>query len=482
MSAFTPSKYQLVKSQKYRYYYFMMPNSFAISNFLSAVAHRGRTIIGMPHEDRKKVTSDKVIELCHKLLSSKGEASGIALSFEILDCYQYLPRQEKLLFFKALLSEFSAPQEQALNAARAFLESPSDSNLALLSEMSEPMRRRLILRLNQADNATLLLIKMREDLLEFMREVPELSDVDKDFKKLFTSWFNGGFLNLKRLDWSSSASILEKIIRYEAVHNMSGWDDLRKRLDPPDRHIYGFFHPRLEEEPLIFVEVALTADKPQEIGFILEDGREFLNPESAKTATFYSISNCQKGLRGIPLGSFLIKQVVEDLRETFPALEEFVTLSPIPGFARWLNNFLDDETKLLPAEIRSALLELKNTEWLEDENAISRISGAVQLAVAYYITYEKDRNELPLDSVAKFHLGNGARLERTNWPADLSKTGLKNSFGAMVNYSYRLHEIEKNHERFVEKGEITTSSAISRSAKGFMNNLTLLESTIDDIA
>ncbi len=460
----------------------MMPNSFAISNFLSAVAHRGRTIIGMSREDRKQVTSEKVIELCHKLLSSKGEASGIALSFEILDCYQYLPPHEKFLFFKALLSEFSAPQDLAVNAARAFLDSPSDSNLALLSEISEPMRRRLILRLNQADNATLLLIKMREDLLEFIKDDPSLRDVDTDFKKLFTSWFNGGFLNLKRLDWSSSASILEKIIRYEAVHNMSGWDDLRKRLDPPDRHIYGFFHPRLKEEPLIFVEVALTADKPEEIGFILEDERQFLDAEAAKTATFYSISNCQKGLRGIPLGSFLIKQVVEDLRETFPALEEFVTLSPIPGFSRWLNNLLEDETVDLPSDMKSALLELKDGKWVDDPIAISNLSSAVHSAVAYYITLEKDRNDLPLDSVAKFHLGNGARLERTNWPSDLSQTGLKNSFGAMVNYGYRLNEIERNHERFVENGEISTSSSIARSAKTFQNNLILLETVINDIA
>ncbi|MEP2948277.1 MAG: malonyl-CoA decarboxylase family protein [Lentilitoribacter sp.] len=436
----------------------------------------------MSREDRKQVTSEKVIELCHKLLSSKGEASGIALSFEILDCYQYLPPHEKFLFFKALLSEFSAPQDLAVNAARAFLDSPSDSNLALLSEISEPMRRRLILRLNQADNATLLLIKMREDLLEFIKVDPSLKDVDTDFKKLFTSWFNGGFLNLKRLDWSSSASILEKIIRYEAVHNMSGWDDLRKRLDPPDRHIYGFFHPRLKEEPLIFVEVALTADKPEEIGFILEDERQFLDAEVAKTATFYSISNCQKGLRGIPLGSFLIKQVVEDLRETFPALEEFVTLSPIPGFSRWLNNLLDDETVDLPSDIKSALLELKEGKWVDDPIAISNLSSAVHSAVAYYITLEKDRKDLPLDSVAKFHLGNGARLERTNWPSDLSHTGLKNSFGAMVNYGYRLNEIERNHERFVENGEISTSSSIARSAKTFQNNLILLETVINDIA
>lgn len=436
----------------------------------------------MSRQDRRKVTSEKVIELCHKLLSSKGEASGIALSFEILDCYQYLPTKEKSLFFKALLSEFSAQKDLAVNAAQAYLESPSDSNLALLSEISEPMRRRLILRLNQADNATLLLIKMREDLLEFIKDDPSLIDVDTDFKKLFTSWFNGGFLNLKRLDWSSSASILEKIIRYEAVHNMSGWNDLRKRLDPPDRHIYGFFHPRLKEEPLIFVEVALTADKPKEIGFILEDERQILDADSAKTATFYSISNCQKGLRGIPLGSFLIKQVVEDLREAFPALEEFVTLSPIPGFSKWLNNLLNDETIALPSDTRFALLRLKNGDWLKDDNEISNISSVVHSAIAFYITLQKDRHKLPQDSVAKFHLGNGAQLERTNWPSDLSQTGLKKSFGAMVNYSYRLNEIEKNHERFVEKGEIAVSSTISRSARSFQNNLTLLERTINDIA
>lgn len=460
----------------------MLPNSFAISGFLSAVAHRGRAIIGLPDADRQKVTSGKVIELCHKLLSSKGEASGIALSFEILNCYQYLSEGEKLSFFQTLNFEFSAPKTTAIEAAQNYLDDPSDANLSDLSEASEPLRRRLILRLNQAPNATLMLIKMREDLLTCFKKNPDLVEVDTDFRKLFTSWFNGGFLNLKRLDWSSSASILEKIIRYEAVHNIDGWDDLRKRLDPPDRHIYGFFHPRLEEEPLIFVEVALTMDKPSQIEFILDTSREELDPLLAKTAVFYSISNCQQGLRGIPLGSFLIKQVVEDLRGTFVSLKDYVTLSPVPSYSSWVDELLNNEAVELSKPQREALSSLIEGQWVDDSKLAAEMEPLVHSSIASYLVQQKNAHGLPKDLVARFHLGNGAQLERINWPADCSLTGLKASYGAMVNYSYKLEDIEKNHERFVENGEIATSSNVDRLARTFDNSITLLESSANNVA
>lgn len=460
----------------------MLPNSFAISGFLSAVAHRGRAIIGISDSDRQKVTSGKVIELCHKLLSSNGEASGIALSFEILNRYQYLSDDEKMDFFQALHSEFSAPKISALEAAQNYLDDPSDANLSSLSEASEPSRRRLILRLNQAPNATLMLIKMREDLLGCLKTDPNLVAVDADFKKLFTSWFNGGFLNLKRLDWSSSASVLEKIIQYEAVHDIAGWDDLRKRLDPPDRHIYGFFHPRLDDEPLIFVEVALTVDKPSQIGSILDASREVIDPSLAKTAVFYSISNCQQGLRGVPLGSFLIKQVVEDLRGSFTDLKDYVTLSPVPSYSNWVNQLLNDGTIELSKGQKEALLSLIDGQWVDDPKLTSEMEPLVHSSIASYLVQQKNGRGLPKDPVARFHLGNGAQLERINWPADLSTVGLKASYGAMVNYSYKLADIEKNHERFVESGEISTSTNVDRLARTFDNSITLLESNTNDVA
>lgn len=459
----------------------MLPNSFAISGFLSAVAHRGRAIIGLSDSDRQKVTSDKIMELCHKLLSSKGEASGIALSFEILSCYQYLSDDEKLNFFQSLNFELSASRETVMEAAQNYLNDPSGAKLIRLSEASEPLRRRLIIRLNQAPNATLMLIKMREDLLACIKKDSTLAEVDADFKKIFTSWFNGGFLNLKRLDWSSSASILEKIIQYEAVHSIEGWEDLRKRLDPSDRHIYGFFHPRLEEEPLIFVEVALTAEKPSQIGFILNTERDVLAPSSAKTAVFYSISNCQQGLRGIPLGSFLIKQVVEDLRGAFPNLKEYVTLSPIPTYSTWVNKLLADETVELSKKQLDALSSLVEGQWIEDPKLVAEIEPVVYSSIASYLVQQKNGYGLPKDPVARFHLGNGAQLERVNWPADLSDAGLKASNGAMVNYSYKLEDIERNHEDFVDTGKIATSSGVDRLARTFDNGITLLESSANNI-
>lgn len=451
----------------------------SISEFISAVAHRGRSIIGVSVSDRQKITSEDVADLCHQLLSSKGEASGIALSFEILSCYQQLDKDEKLRFFNRLIDEFSASPELVAKAAEEYLNDPSDKNLNRLTDVSEPSRRQLILRLNQAPNATLNLIKMREDLLGFLREYPDLADIDRDFSKLFRSWFNGGFLQLQRLDWSSSASILEKIIEYEAVHNMSGWGELRERLDPPDRHIYGFFHPRLNEEPLIFVEVALMANKPSQISAILDKERDFLPAETAKTAVFYSISNCQKGLRGIPLGSFLIKQVVQDLKDSYPSLKEYVTLSPVPSFANWINDLLRDHESdfQLSDDQKNQLEELKSLDWQSDPAVAQKLGNTVQAALAWYLTHQKNAKSEPKDPVARFHLGNGARLERINWPADISGHGIEQSYGAMVNYSYRLDDIEQNHEKFVESGEVSVSSSVARQSRTFDSYLTLVEKT-----
>lgn len=449
-----------------------MPTTSPFSEFLSAVAQRGRSIIGIGATDDSELSSQNVISLCHKLLSSNGEASGIALSFEILQRYQLLDEEERLKFFHALYNQFAADHSVVESAAKNYLDDPSMQNLGALSHSVEPPRRKLIIRLNQAPNATLLLINMRADLLEMVPENTELKEVDRDFATLFASWFNGGFLQLRSLDWSSPAEMLEKLMRYEAVHGMAGWSDLRERIAPQDRLIYGFFHPRLGNEPLIFIEVALMKDMPSNIGSILEPDAPPLDPATVRTAVFYSISNCQKGLRGIPLGSFLIKQVVEDLKKSYPDLKDFVTLSPVPGFASWLKDLASDEIEeepnfMLAQKSKDELSKLIEGEWVSDEAASEPLKSIISGAAAHYLSLEKDSRNKPIDPVAKFHLGNGARLERINWPADLSENGLKSSLGLMVNYSYRLNEIEKNHELFVRTGEVKVSTEVSASAKSF---------------
>jgi len=452
-----------------------MPATSAFTEFLSSIALRGRSIIGIGNKTRQEIDSSDIVSLCHKLLSSKGEASGIALSFEILNRYQHLNGDEKTKFFLALYNQFSANPDLIDVAARNYLEDPSIKNMGLLSDATEPTRRKMIIRLNQAPNATQMLIEMRADLLDRLSGNAELREVDRDFSKLFASWFNSGFLQLRKLDWSSPGTVLDNIIRYEAVHGMSGWEDLRKRIAPPDRLIYGFFHPRLRDEPLIFIEVALMMEIPEEISSILDDNLDGIDPQDANTAVFYSISNCQKGLRGVPLGSFLIKQVVEDLKKNFPHLSEYITLSPVPGFAKWLERLANNDHSNLDIKLSgSALTNLKRLlqlGWVGDIEQVQDLMQEMTSAMAWYLTSEKNDSSRPLDPVAKFHLGNGAQLERINWPADVTENGLASSLGAMVNYRYKLNEIELNHERFVETGQVKVSPEVQRLVKKFEKSL-----------
>ena len=449
-----------------------MSTSSPFSEFLSAVAQRGRSIIGIRASDEREISSSDVIALCHKLLSSNGEASGIALSFEILERYQLLDDHEKLSFFKGLGDEFAANGALVQETARAYLEDPTRQNLGVLSRATVPPRRNLIIRLNQAPNATFQLISMRSDLLDYLPDHAELKEVDRDFVTLFASWFNGGFLQLRSLDWKSPAEMLEKLMRYEAVHGMAGWSELRERIAPPDRLIFGFFHPRLGNEPLIFIEIALMKQMPSNIASILEPDAPPLDPASVRTAVFYSISNCQKGLRGIPLGSFLIKQVVEELKRSFPELKEFVTLSPVPGFGNWLRKLTADQTgddglSALPKTDIDQLRQVVENDWVSDPTRTEPLKKMISAAAAHYLSAEKDPKNKPVDPVAKFHLGNGAKLERINWPADHSDNGVDASFGLMVNYLYDLNEIERNHEVFVRTGEVKVSSEVSSLAKSF---------------
>ncbi len=322
----------------------------------------------------------------------------------------------------------------------------------------------MLRRLNLAPGNTLGLVKMREDLLEAMSAHPALAALDRDFVHLFASWFNRGFLMVRRIEWSSPAHILEKIIRYEAVHEIRSWDDLRRRIDPPDRRCYAFFHPSLADEPLIFVEVALTHEMPSAIEPILAENRMPLPPEQATHAVFYSISNCQKGLSAISFGSFLIKQVVEELRRDLPALSTFVTLSPVPGFRAWVDRQRAEPTSPFLAPEDRAVLDDAEDERL-DAPDLAPFRAVTERLLARYLVEARTPQGRVIDPVARFHLGNGARLERLNPLADFSEKGWRESYAAMVNYLYDLPAIEENHEKFAIRGLVTASASVQEAAR-----------------
>ena len=362
-------------------------------------------------------------------------------------------------FFRALADDFGPDRERVRDAIANF---GSDGDEAAASEVhyaSEPRRHELFRRLNRAPGGTAALVAMRADLLQLVKQNPSLAIVDRDFLHLFGSWFNRGFLVLRRIDWSSPAALLEKIIRYEAVHEIGDWDELRRRIDPADRRCYAFFHPRLIDEPLIFVEVALTLTSPAAIAPLLAEKREHLSPDKARVATFYSISNCQQGLAGVNFGNFLIKQVVEEIRRELPAIETFVTLSPVPGFRAWLETTEDPAI----APLKSAALQLAAEDnWPTRPASRRGCARPSSRSPRYYFLKARRPDGRVLDPVARFHLGNGARLERIDWEGDLSPKGLAESFGIMVNYLYDLDEIERNHEAFVNRGQIAASAAVKK--------------------
>jgi malonyl-CoA decarboxylase len=292
--------------------------------------------------------------------------------------------------------------------------------------------------------------------------LPGLGAGDSDFSHLFTSWFNRGFLQLRSIDWTTPAHILEKIIRYEAVHAIGDWNVLRNRLAPSDRRCFAFFHPQLADEPLIFVEVALTRSIPDKIGPLLDNKREAIAANDADTAVFYSISNCQSGLRGISFGNFLIKQVVEELRRELPALKNFVTLSPVPGFGRWLKTACVESDTTLELDRLRQLLE--NAGWENNETLTAEIHPLLLRAATHYFLNARTANGRLIDPVARFHLGNGARLERLNYLGDVSAKAMRESHGLMVNYLYKLDDIERNHEAYAERGEVIASANLRKPA------------------
>jgi malonyl-CoA decarboxylase len=441
-------------------------NTSFFGELLQTISDRGRSLID--RRERRGVTpesTENLVDLCEELLSNRGEASGAALAREILALYDELTIGPRIAFFESLATKFGPDKARIEAALQAWRDAPSDITAAALHEASEPRRQELLRRLNLAPQGTKALVEMRGQLLDVLGRREDLAAVDSDFEHLFSSWFNRGFLVMRRIDWSTPAVILEKIIRYEAVHQIRDWDDLRARIDPPDRRCYAFFHPALVDEPLIFVEVALTRDIPRGIAPILATRREPLDPDRATTAVFYSISNCQRGLAGVSFGSFLIKQVVAEVGREMPRLSTFVTLSPVPGFAAWLTRQRASAAPTIPEADRAALAALDSDNWWESQGAIEQLREPMLRAAATYFMAGRTASGAPIDPVARFHLGNGARLERLDWPADLSERGRKQSYGLMVNYLYDLGDIEKNHEAYAESRAVIAAGPIRKLAR-----------------
>ena len=403
--------------------------------------------------------SDKrpIEEMCRALLTSAGEVSGLKVASAILTRFSQMDSEQKRAFFHYLTEELDVDTELIEASARAYGETRTPDHLEQLTRASEPTRQELLRRLNQVPGATPRLVAMRLDLLDLLDQHPEFGRTDLDFVHLFSSWFNRGFLVLRRIDWDTPATILEKIIQYEAVHAINDWNDLRRRIEPEDRHCFAYFHPVMPDEPLIFVEIALSKGVPGSVQDVLSEDREILTESQADTAVFYSISNCQRGLSGISFGNSLIKQVVEDLSRDLPHLKTFVTLSPVPGFGRWLEMRCSRQADEVAGDILDAVIQVENTG---ERSTLSEFSNELRAFAAHYLVNEKRPDGQPLDPVARFHLGNGALIHDIHAMADISDNGLRQSCGVMVNYLYDLARVEQNHEEFVDDQTVVRSRGV----------------------
>lgn len=458
-------------------------------NIIDSIADRGRELLGL---DNQQASTQNLYDLCQRLLAGRGEASGIALSQEILRLYRDMLDADKLAFFELLAEKFEPNLEKILSVVAKYQHSHAPEDLIELNAVVEAPRQELFRRLNMAPNGTGSLVALRADLLAQLKTHPALIAVDADLKHILSSWFNRGFLQLRNIDWTSPAYILEKLINYESVHEIRGWDDLRRRLIK-DRRCFAFFHPAMPDEPLIFIEVAFVRGLSGKIHMLIDPSAPELDPKQADTAIFYSINNTQRGLRGISFGNFLIKQVLTEVTTELPWIKVSSTLSPVPSFASALQQWLREDTDS-PKHLRfndicqrhSTTLSKLATQYgidphlalpaslqtlLQNSSALNNpaLSPLLsELALCHLTTL--DANGRLADPVATFHLSNGARLERINTHADMSAPGIASSYGVMVNYLYDLKDVETNHEAFVSQGKIMLSDALAKKLKLFAKN------------
>ena len=410
-----------------------------------------------------------------------GEVSARARAAALGRAYLALDQVGRGRFLSILAKDYDVDRA-AVDAALVAVQRADDtaSRLGAEAELRRALvapRVKLLTQFNALPDGVKFLVDLRQVLVPLARRDPVLRALEADVKDLLAAWFDIDFLELRRIAWDTSpAALLEKLIAYEAVHAIRGWDDLKNRLDS-DRRCFAYFHPRMPDEPLIFVEVALVNGMAANVQALLDEKAPVVDPDEADTAIFYSISNCQRGLAGISFGNFLIKRVVDRLSHEHPKLRTYATLSPIPGFRTWLDGRLREGEPglLLPAE-RKALkaagtgtygakgtlkMLLARPDWHTDENAVKALRGPLLRLCARYLSRERRPGTTQaLDPVAHFHLTNGARMERLNWLGDTSKNGFAQSAGLMINYLYKLSDIDDNHEAYTAKGRVTVSSAI----------------------
>ena len=428
-----------------------------LKKIISSIADAGQKIFKKPKI--KSNDLDSIINLCDELLSNKGIVFGITVARDITNLYQELSHENKLIFFKKINEKYKPNYGEVDSAVKLYTQSRDEKSLSKLFIAAEGKRRELFRRMNIAPNGTAIIVKMREDLLSLIEKNKELIYLDGDLIHLFKAWFNPGFLNLEKITWETKALVLEKIIKYERVHLMKDMNDLKRRLGE-DRRFFSFFHPALEDEPVIFVQVALTKGLGKSIQEIMKPGSDI--EKKYDTATFYSISNCQEGLTRVTLGNFLIKRVIFEIQEELPHIKKFGTLSPIPGFVEWFNYCDKKKIEVILGKSNNDVSFLKSTDFkIGDGRIISNKENIIKL-VAYYLINEKDLNGLPVGDVTRFHLRNGASINDIIINADISEAGFKRSFGVMVNYLYELNDIEKNHEDFVSNKKVIYSKELKK--------------------
>ena len=431
---------------------------FNLKQIISSIADAGQKIFGIKNIEKNDLES--IISLCEDLISNKGAAFGITVSRDITDLYQTLTPENKLLFFKKINEKYKPNHTKVNEAIENYKKEQNDKNLFKLFVISEGQRRELFRRMNMSPNGISTIVSLREDLLKILNKNEELRSLDNDLKELFKSWFNPGFLKLIKITWDTKAAVLEKIIQYERVHKIKDMNELKRRLRE-DRRFFSYFHPALEDEPIIFVQVALTNGLGKSIQEIMKPHTE--GEKKYDTATFYSISNCQEGLSRVTLGNFLIKRVVYELQEELPNIKNFGTLSPIPGFRDWflyldeniIKNILGEATYENISFLKSTNLKIGDHRIISNKNLIIKL-------VAHYLMNEKNKKKLPTNDVCRFHLGNGAIIDDIVINANISDVGFERSFGIMVNYSYELKNIEKNHEEYINNKTVIVSDRIKK--------------------
>jgi len=431
---------------------------FNLKQIISSIADAGKKLFNK--KDIKENDLDSILHLCDDLLSNKGAAFGITVARDITELYQTLSEKNRLLFFKKINDKYKPNFVKVNEAIDLYKKTQNEKTLSDLFKVSEGSRRELFRRMNMAPNGTSIIVALREDLLKILENNNELRGLDSDLRHLFRAWFNPGFLKLEKITWDTKAAILEKIIKYERVHQMKDLNELKRRLNE-DRRFFSYFHPALEDEPIIFVQVALTKGLGKSIQELMKPSST--DQEKNDTATFYSISNCQEGLSRVTLGNFLIKRVVYEIQEELPHIKNFGTLSPIPGFVEWFSYLEEGKIKnILRNTTDQNIIFLKSQDLKIGDNRIIKNKDAIIRLVVHYIVNEKNIKGLPVNDVSRFHLGNGAIVDDIVVNANISEPGFKRSFGVMVNYLYELKNIEKNHEDYMNNKKVIVSDKLKK--------------------